>query len=146
MSPPGGLVADSNPFKLSWITMRKFAVLMTVAALLAGNANSLENEIGDDFMQAVEDTNKSLAANIADRNQKASLADARELEAMFTKVEAFYVGKGDAEDAVGLSKKSRTLSIEIGRHVDGKNFDAATVTATELSRTCKACHNFYKKS
>jgi len=73
-------------------------------------------------------------------------ADAKELTEWFAKVEAYYVRKGDAADAVELAQKSRGLTAQILQSLSAKDFDAATNSATALSRTCKTCHNFYKKS
>ncbi len=126
--------------------MRKTIALCGILSALAGSAWSVDSEMDTDFMQSVDDTNKSLASTIADKDVKASLAALKELEAMFDRVEVFYKHKGDAEDAVELSKKSKELSIEIEKLVQAKDFDSANAMATDLSRTCKSCHNFYKKS
>jgi cytochrome c556 len=126
--------------------MRKTIILCGILSALAGSAWSVDSEMDTDFMQSVDETNKSLASNIADKDAKASLAAIKELEAMFDRVEIFYRHKGDAEDAVELSRKSRDLTIEIEKLVLAKDFDTANAMATDLSRTCKSCHNFYKKS
>lgn len=124
--------------------MRK-PILFAGLLLLAGAVISAEVKIDDDFMRTVEDTNKSLASNIALHDVKASTLDAKELETMFAQVEAFYVKKGDAQDGVDLSHKSKELAIEITQLVAAKDFDTANERASALSRTCKTCHNFYKK-
>jgi soluble cytochrome b562 len=61
-------------------------------------------------------------------------------------VEAFFAAKPDAHDAVELSKKTRDLTDAIAKAVGEGRFDAAQDSATELSRTCRTCHTFYKKS
>lgn len=126
--------------------MRKSYIFAAATLLVAGSVMSAQVEIDDDFMRTVEDTNKSLANSLATRDIKASTGEAKELEGMFAQIEAFYTAKGDAADAVALSKKSRELSGEIGKLAAVRDFDNATVKATDLSRACKACHNFYKKS
>lgn len=120
-------------------------ILFAGLLLLAGAVISAEVQIDDDFMRTVEDTNKSLASNIALQNAKDATLDAKELEKMFAQVEAFYVKKGDAPDGVELSHKSKELAVEITQLVAAKNFDTANERASALSRTCKTCHNFYKK-
>jgi cell fate (sporulation/competence/biofilm development) regulator YmcA (YheA/YmcA/DUF963 family) len=125
--------------------MRKTVVLCGFLALTS-SAWSVDSEMDTDFMQSVDDTNKSLASTIAEKDVKASLAAIKELEAMFDRVEVFYKHKGDAEDAVELSRKSKELTVEIEKLVMAKDFDTANAMATDLSRTCKSCHNFYKKS
>jgi hypothetical protein len=98
-----------------------------------------------DLMQNIEDTNKSLSSNIALQKAADSKADAKALDDMFAIVETHFVKKGDAENAVDLAKKSRTLASDIIKSVDANNFESANNSATELSRACRSCHTFYKK-
>ena len=126
--------------------MRKLLLSGIALLLLAGSVISAQIEVDDDFMRSVEDANKSLANNIALKNVKGGATDAKELEAMFAQVEAFYAAKDDAADAITISKKSRALIHEIDGLISAKDFDTANLKATDLSRACKDCHNFYKKS
>lgn len=126
--------------------MRKISLIAAVLILAASGVWAAVVELDADLMQAVEDTNKSMASNIALKDRKGSLSDATELDGMFAEIEHYYVSKGDADDAVKLSKKSRELVADILKSVKGGDFDHATNLATDLSRTCKSCHNFYKKS
>ena len=105
-----------------------------------------QDELDTDLMQSIEDTNKSLASHIALQQGDGARADAQELTAMFAKVEAFYAGKPEAADAVNLAQQSQALGAEILKHLGARDYAAATASATTLSRTCKTCHNFYKKS
>jgi soluble cytochrome b562 len=130
--------------------MRRQAIALflaaSIAALASVSVRSAEAELGTDLMQAIEDSNKSLASNIAQKDAKASLADAKDIHQAFIQVEAFFAAKPDAHDAVELSKKTRDLTDAIAKAVGEGRFDAAQDTATELSRTCRTCHTFYKKS
>ena len=65
---------------------------------------------------------------------------------MFAEIEAFYKAKADAEEAIGLSKKSLQLINEIDKSVAASDFDTANAKASDLSRACKSCHNAYKNS
>jgi hypothetical protein len=121
-------------------------ILLLCCAVVTGSVASAEIEVDSDFMQNVEDINKSLASDIASHDGRSSVGEASELATLFAQVEAFYTRKGGADDAVDLSHKSRQLSDNIAQQVKAGDFDQATSTATELSRTCKSCHNFYKKS
>ncbi len=122
-------------------------LLAAVSAVLAcANVRSAEAELGIDLMQAIDDANKSLASNIAQKDAKGSISDARDINQAFVQVEAFFAAKPDAHDAVELSKKTRELTDAIVRAVGESHFDAAADSATELSRTCRTCHTFYKKS
>jgi hypothetical protein len=128
------------------VGLRKAMYVLAVLAMVTGSVRSAEEELDVDLMHAIEDANKSLASNIALKDAKASTSDARELNEMFVKVEAFFAAKGDAHDAVDLSKKSVDLTDAIVKSVGSNNFESATDAATALSRTCRACHTFYKKS
>jgi len=126
--------------------MRRALVVLGALLALAGTARSDQAELDTDLMHSIEDSNKSLASNIAIKEGKGASSDAKELAEMFAQVEAFYVKRGDAADAVELAKKSRALSVQILQSVSTSDFGAATDSATTLSRTCKTCHNYYKKS
>jgi len=126
--------------------MRKLVVLGATLLAVAGSVISAQVEIDDDFMRSVEDSNKSLANHIAVKDTKGVSVDTKELSEMFAQVETFYATKGDAQDALDITKKSRQLITEIDKSVAGKDFDNANVKASDLSRACKSCHNFYKKS
>jgi hypothetical protein len=125
--------------------MRKLLLLIGFFTIFTAGVSSEEVEFDTDLMQTIEDTNKSLSSNIALQRTDASLSDAKDLTAMFEIVEAHFIKKGDAANAVDLSKKSKDLALDIAKLVNEKNFDSATNLATDLSRTCKSCHTFYKK-
>jgi hypothetical protein len=125
--------------------MRKLFIFFGFFLVLTAGANSAETGLSTDLMQSIEDTNKSLASNVAIKDAKAATSDAKELTEMFAQVETFFVQKGDAKDAVDLAKKSKDLTIAIVDSVAKNNFDAATDSATNLARTCRTCHTFYKK-
>lgn len=126
--------------------MQKTRTLFLLTAFFAGSVFAAQTAIDDDFMRSVEDTHKSLTGHVGVGNAPGSIADARELSGMFAQIEAFYIEKGDAPDAVTLSRQSRELSEAIAKSVNGKDFETANLKSTELSRACKSCHNFYKKS
>lgn len=120
-----------------------------VAALLLGLIGSARCEapsIDTELMQRIEDANKNLASNLATGDEAAADADAAELDTLFIQVETFYDGKPDAPDAVELARKSLQLTRRIRAAVGGGDFGTAQNAAIDLSRTCKTCHNFYKKS
>ncbi|MDR1349866.1 MAG: cytochrome c [Zoogloeaceae bacterium] len=126
--------------------------LIVLSGLLPLTANSIgsistmvEGEIDMDFMQDVEDVSINLTDNIARHDTDPILSDAKELINAFAQIEAFYIAKGDTEDAVQLSRKSKELSQKIIQQIDSKDFDSAAASATELARACKSCHNFYRK-
>jgi hypothetical protein len=139
---PSGAVPDRQEKQMR---MRKVITVFGAVLALAGGVCLAAVEMDVDLMQTIEDTNKELASHIALKESKEAIADAKSLTAMFDKVEAHFVQKGDAANAVDLSKKSKDLTIAIVNSVSANDFDKATDSATTLSRTCRACHTFYKK-
>ncbi|NJD06821.1 MAG: hypothetical protein FIA97_10040 [Methylococcaceae bacterium] len=99
--------------------------------------------VDEDFMQTVEDTHKSLTSNLAVQNAESSNVDAKLLEGYFVEIEDHFVKKGDAQDGVELSKKSRDLILDIEKTIAANDFDTASKFSAELGRTCKACHKIY---
>ncbi|HEY9109879.1 MAG TPA: hypothetical protein VIN58_24650 [Roseateles sp.] len=113
---------------------------------IATLVKAADGEVDMDLMQNIEDLHKSLSSNIALKDAKAGVAEARELAGMFTTVEQHFARKGDAEDAVAISRKSRDLAAQIADHLVKSDFEAATNAATAMGRACRDCHTFYKKS
>jgi hypothetical protein len=126
--------------------MRKLIIAFGMLAVLGGVVRAADGDLDVDLMQTIEDTNKSLSSNIAIKNVPGSTSDAKELQELFGKVEAHFVAKGGADDAVDLAKKSKNWAEGIVKSVAAKEFDAATDSATNISRACRTCHTFYKKS
>ncbi len=125
--------------------MRKLIMVIAMLAVLVGVVRAAD-DLDMDLMQTIEDTNKSLSSNIALKDAKGSTADAKELEALFGKVEDHFVAKGGADDAVDLARKSKNFASDIVKAVGSQQFEAATDAATNISRACRTCHTFYKKS
>jgi hypothetical protein len=124
------------------------SVLLPVISMLwitTSYAQDAEVEMDMDLMQTIEDTNDSLSSNIAMEETDASLADAQLLNELFVVVEKHFIDQGTAPEAVELSTKSLQLSREIITQVEKSDFESAANTATDLARTCKTCHNFYKE-
>lgn len=133
--------------------MRRVFLPLALSAVLAGliatgSVRSAEAppELGTDLMQAIEDSNKSLSSNISLKDAKASAADAKDINQAFIQVEAYFAARPDAHDAVELARRTRELTDQIAQQVGSGHFDAAADSATALSRTCRTCHTFYKKS
>lgn len=125
--------------------MRKI-VIIAVALAMAGGVIAGDHEFeDDDLMQNIKDTNDDLSSEISSQNVQASADDAKQLQQLFGKVEAHFVSKSGAADAVDLARKSETYASDIMKLVANNKFDDAADTATNLSRTCRTCHTFYKK-
>src|SRR5471030_804433 len=88
--------------------LRQFVFIFGLSAVMAASAADID--LDTDLMHAIEDTNKSLASDIALKDVKAATSDSNDLNDMFEKVEAYFVQKGGADDAVDLSRKNKNLT------------------------------------
>lgn len=123
--------------------MRSFiAVLLITFGVICGAA-SAQFEITADDMRDIEDTFKSLDSNVVLKDKKAA-AEARELVAYFQKVEGHYATQPDKASGVGFARKTHELASQLAAAVEAGNFDAASEAASQLPRSCKACHDVYK--
>lgn len=128
----------------------RFVAVIIISNLLMNSVSfAEETEMDMDLMQTIESTNDNLASNIALENAESAIADAQTLSELFAVVESHYnkeaqSGK-DVAEAVDLSKKSLKFSGEIMTFLEQNDFESAANTATDLARTCKTCHNFYKE-
>jgi hypothetical protein len=125
--------------------MRRIIIFLVAALALTTAIGAVDEDMDEDLMQSIEDTNKSLSSDLALKDDKAVTSDARDLAQMFTKVEVYFQHRGNADDAVDLARKSEELTGEILKSVAADDFDRAMNTSTALSRTCKTCHRSYKK-
>jgi len=124
--------------------MRKLMLVFSLIVMTC-SASAAQVTIDEDYMQTMEDRQKSLSKNIGVQNDQGANEDIKELEDMFGEVAEYYVAKGNAKDAVDWSNESKDLSIAIEKYVAAKDYDNATIAATTLAKTCKSCHRVYKK-
>jgi hypothetical protein len=132
--------------------MRKFVVairftifLIGVSFFITSKVSAEETEMDMDLMQTIEDTNDSLSSNIALEDAESSTVDAQTLVELFAVVVDHFKHQSDAAEAVDLSIKSKDLAANIITQVGTGDFESAANSATDLSRACKTCHNFYKE-
>ena len=127
----------------------RFIAVPILSGLLAVGSIAEETEMDMDLMQTIEDTNDSLSSNVALEEGEAAIADAKILNKLFGVVEEHYTKEvdagGDFAEAVDLSSKSIKLTAEIIEQLNAGDFESAANSATDLARTCKTCHNFYKE-
>ena len=117
----------------------QFALLGT--ALCAADAVDVDG----DLMRGIDDTAKSLDSEVAQKDAKAALADARSLVETFARIESHYGQKPETADAVGFAHKTQALAAQALKAIEAQDFDAAGEAVTQLTRSCKSCHEVYKK-
>jgi len=97
-----------------------------------------------DDMREAEDTLHNLDSHISLQDRKA-LDEAKELASYFQKVEGHFSAKADAARGVEFARKSQAHAKAIVDAVDAGNYDAAMDSLSDLTRSCKTCHEVYKK-
>ena len=128
------------------MNFRQKTLLAGIAAFaLAGAALSEGVEVDGDLMRGVDDTAKSLDSNVAMKDDKAAAADARSLVETFARVESHYGEKAETADAVGFAHRTQELAAQALKAIEAKDFDAAGEAVNQLTRSCKNCHEKYKK-
>lgn len=123
-----------------WKSILYFSLVVTTGSVVAAQVS-----VDEDFMQIMDDRQKSLSSRIALKDANGATEDVKELADMFKEVETFYEQKGNAPDAVNWSKESKELAETITKYVASNDFDTASQTSVALAKTCKACHRVYKK-
>jgi len=125
--------------------IRKTLPLALAGLLLAGAASSEGIDVDGDLMRGIDDTAKSLDSNVAMKDGAVAAADARSLVETFARVESHYGEKPDTADAVGFAHRTQELAAQALKAIEAKDFDAAAEAVNQLTRSCKNCHEKYKK-
>lgn len=113
-------------------------------ALVGAAALAAAPGLDDGVMETIEVVSESLASNIGLKDAAAAQTDAKDLDALFVEVQAYFKARGDAGDALGYVKTSRELTATVQAALAAGKFDDAANAASEMARTCKACHRKYK--
>ena len=124
--------------------MRRLFIAAAQLAL-AGSALCATFDVDGDLMRGIDDTAKSLDSNVAQKDAKAAAADARSLVDTFAHVESHSAETPETADAVGFAHHTQELAAQALKAIESSDFDAAGTAVEELTRSCKTCHNVYKK-
>ncbi len=122
-----------------------FACVLQFALLGSALCAAAAVDVDGDLMRGVDDTAKSLDSNVAQKDGKAALADARSLVETFARIEAHYGQKPETADAVGFAHHTQELAAQALKAIEAQDFDAAGDAVAQLTRSCKTCHEVYKK-
>jgi hypothetical protein len=127
------------------MTLRKKAFLALAPFVLAASALCAGIDVDGDLMRGIDDTAKSLDSNVAQKDGPAATADARSLVETFARIESHYGEKPETADAVGFAHHTGALAQQALKAIEAKDFDAASNAVNDLTRSCKTCHEVYKK-
>jgi hypothetical protein len=124
---------------------RKTLPVALASLALAGVALGAGIDVDGELMRGIDDTAKSLDSNVALKDGKAAAADARVLVDTFSRIESHYGEKPDTADAVGFAHRTQELAAQALKAIEAQDFDAAGEAVNQLTRSCKNCHEVYKK-
>lgn len=97
------------------------------------------------MMKDVETQTKNVQNSISAKDAETALAEVKKLEDEFKLVEGYFDKRGNAADAVGISKDYLEMTAAIQKSLAASDFDSAAVTAGDFSKQCRgACHDNYK--
>jgi hypothetical protein len=117
---------------------------LALPLLVVGSVLAAQDQLTADDMREAEETLHNLDSRISLQDKKA-LDDARELARYFQQVEGHFSAKADAARGVEFSRKSQAHANAIVATVEAGNYDAAMDHLSDLTRSCKTCHEVYKK-
>jgi cytochrome c556 len=98
----------------------------------------------DSWMRTIDEKNQSVQRAIADKDAATAAADAKTLEETFKLVEAFWIKRGNAPEAVHLSQQAQQFAAEAVKSATQKDFDEASTETIKIAGTCTACHRLYR--
>jgi hypothetical protein len=118
------------------------ALLLSMAAAPAGAGS---DSIDSDLMQSLEDHQKDLASNLGLADARAATANADELLRGLREVQAWYEARPALAEGVELSRKAVEHATRVRQQIGHGDLGGAAASATDLGRSCKACHTVFKK-
>jgi hypothetical protein len=98
----------------------------------------------DEWMQRIDRRSQSVQRNLTAGEANAASADAREIGELYGSMEAYFSRRGNADNAVKLSREGRELAATVVRSVAAKDFATASKVAVSIARGCRTCHLDYK--
>ena len=118
--------------------------LLLVAALCAPLAAAQTLLDFDLWMQQIDRHSQSVLRNIDRRDSAAGVLDARQLQDLYQRMENFYQGRGDADDAVLASYVGKDHARELVQALEDRHFERASREAIAIARDCNHCHTQFK--
>lgn len=82
--------------------------------------------------------------NLTRKDVNGATADAREIGELYGSMETYFTRRGDAINAVKLSKEGRELAATVVLSVAANDFARASQAALSIAHACRTCHLEYK--
>jgi hypothetical protein len=123
---------------------RNRPALVAVGLSLAFGAHAASMFDFDVWMRAIDNRSVSVQKHIAARNHDAAIADARELERLYERMERYFERDYPAEDATKISREGKLLAASIPGAMQRTAYEEAALAARDIARACNDCHDPYK--
>ena len=98
----------------------------------------------DEWMQKVDRRSQSVQRNLTRKDVNGATADAREIGELYGSMETYFTRRGNAANAVKLSKEGRDLAATVVKAVAANDFAGASQAAVSIAHACRTCHLEYK--
>jgi hypothetical protein len=115
-----------------------------IGVALAEPQKSEYADYDDDLMKDLDRTIKYLEPDVTGGNEAGVADDIAVLKQGFQYTETYFGKRGNAPDAVKISRDGLKALDDIQQSVADKNVDAAAARARDVADTCRACHDVYK--
>jgi hypothetical protein len=130
--------------------IRKFALIAAFCAAAlpfvayAQHRNLDLHDYDDDLMRDLDKSIKYFEPDITAGNAQNALDDAAVLQDGFKYTLDYFLKKGDADDAVQISREGQDFVAAAIRSVSTQDFETAAEAARGAAKACRACHDIYK--
>jgi hypothetical protein len=135
----------TSELRRAWRRRFGVAVVVATGVLAAGQAAFGQSVLDfDDWMEKIDRRSQSVQRNLANKSADAASADAREIGDLYGSMETYFTRRGNADNAVKLSKEGKDLAATVIRAAAAKDFAAASQAAVTIAKACRTCHAEYK--
>ena len=123
---------------------RRIFEILAVFALLQPMVHAQSVLDFDEWMQKIDRRSQSVQRNLTRKDVSGATADAREIGELYGSMETYFTRRGNAANAVKLSKEGRDLAATVVKSVAANDFAAASQAALSIAHACRTCHLEYK--
>jgi cytochrome c556 len=120
------------------------AVALLGATVVQGLAHGASIFEFDQWMDRIEKRALSLQKSLDRGDSDTAVNDAREIDALYRRMEEYFAAEGNAVTAVELSKKGWQDASEIASRIARGDEAGARSLIKVLMEDCRTCHRDYK--
>jgi len=118
--------------------------LFIVLFAAAGSAGAQSILQFDRWMQRIERRSQSVQRHLTAKDTQSAVTDAQEIGELYKLMEGYFAQRGNASDAVQISRDGEVLAESIVRSAQAADFDTALRSAISIARACRDCHFEFK--